>query len=224
MAFDPSLLRVMAITDALEGQNDRLLCDSLINRAVLAAEGGATSIQVRLKGVPSRVVVDVTRAIIERVRIPVLVNDRFDIALAAGAAGVHVGADDISVADVRRVTPPGFIIGTSVGCEAEVPNSALADFVGIGPVFHTSSKSDAGPAIGIDGLSRLAAATGKPTIAIGGIHSANAASVFTDETREAGVVGIAVVSAIFSASDPRAAAQTLRTLVDRSFSTRLPHS
>ena len=93
---------------------------------------------------------------------PVIVNDRFDLALAAGAAGVHLGPDDVPVVDVRRVTPPEFIIGASVGCDAEIANSELADYVGIGPLYETSSKRDAGNAIGIAEFARLARATGKP--------------------------------------------------------------
>lgn len=204
--FNPSILRLMAITDGLDGG-----IDSLVDRAAAACRGGATCIQVRLKDTNARTITQVTRAIIGRVNIPVIVNDRFDIALVSQAAGVHLGADDVSVTEVRRLVPPHFIIGTSVGKDSEVQNSQQADFVGIGPVFPTGSKSDAGNAIGTDELIRLSRATQKPTIAIGGINTTNAKSVATLD-----VAGIAVIRSIFAATDVELAARTLRTIVDES--------
>jgi thiamine-phosphate pyrophosphorylase len=192
MGFDVKMLRVMAITDGA------------VERVVAAVRGGATCVQVRMKDAPARVVVEVTREIVRQVTVPVLVNDRFDVALAAGAAGVHVGADDVAVADVRSVVPPGFIIGTSVGCEAEVGNAALADFVGIGPVFETGSKHDAGAAIGVEEFARLMRATGKPAIGVGGITAVNAGAII-----EAGGVGVAAIGAIFGSGDPYERAQAL---------------
>lgn len=212
MPFDPAVLRLMAITNGLTDGPD-----ALVDRAVsaVAEREGATCIQVRLKGEPDHVVVAVTRAIVERVGsvVPVLVNDRFDIALAAGAAGVHLGADDIPVAAVRRVTPAGFIIGTSVGCDAEAPNAMLADYVGIGPIYATASKDDAGSAIGIAEFTRLMTLVQRPAVGIGGITIATAPVV-----REAGGAGIAVIGAIFGAQDPAAAARALRQGVERRLS------
>lgn len=224
--FNPSILRVMAITGAAP-QANRYDADrydrNFIDRIVAAANGGATSLQIRFKQTPARLIAEITRAVIERVDVPVLVNDRFDVALAAGAAGVHTGTEDIAVADIRRLVPPGFIIGTSVGCDDEIPNSALADYVGIGPVYETPTKADAGPAIGSAELSRLARATGKPTIAIGGITTGTATALLTPNVIDAGVQGIAVVGAIYSAAVPEAiaaAARTLRDIVDAATSNR----
>jgi thiamine-phosphate pyrophosphorylase len=191
----------MAITDGR--------IDALVDRVAAAVDGGATCVQVRLKHEPARIVAALTRAIVARVSVPVLVNDRFDIALAAEAAGVHVGADDISVSAVRRVVPPGFIIGTSVGCDAEVANAAEADYVGIGPVYATGSKHDAGDAIGLDEFTRLGIATGKPAIGVGGITVSNARAVL-----DAGGAGIAVIGAIFDAADSRAAAAALYRAIE----------
>ncbi len=199
MTFDPSILRVMAVTDGLHGTPDRL-----VDRVVAAVLGGATCLQVRLKGTPARMVADVTRELVRRVRVPVIVNDRFDIALAAGAAGVHLGADDISVAEVRRATPPSFIVGASVGCDAEVINAEFADYVGIGPVYGTHSKSDAGTAIGVAEFARLAALTGKPAVGIGGVTVETARAIL-----DAGGVGIAVIGAIFASPNPGLAATEL---------------
>src|SRR5688572_32942829 len=109
-------------------------------------------VQLRLKDLDPRELAQVAHALVTALPIPVVVNDRADIALAAGAAGVHVGVDDIPASALRRVVPPGFIIGASVGGDDELPNAIGADYVGIGPVFPTSSKSDAGNAIGAAGF------------------------------------------------------------------------
>lgn len=199
--FDLSILRLMAITDSRT--------DAIVDRVTAAVDGGATCVQVRLKNEPARIIADITRAIVARVSVPVLVNDRFDVALAAGAAGVHVGADDIPVSTVRRAVPPGFIIGTSVGCDAEIFNASEADYVGIGPIYSTGSKHDAGNAIGLTEFTRLATATGKPAIGIGGITASNARAVL-----DAGGAGIAVIGSIFGATDSRAAAAALYRAIE----------
>jgi thiamine-phosphate pyrophosphorylase len=199
------MLRLMAITD---GVRDGI--DALTARVAAAVRGGATCVQIRLKGESARLVAAATRAIVAAVPVPVLVNDRFDIALAASAAGVHVGADDIAVDDVRRITPPGFVIGTSVGADQEIANAAAADFVGIGPVYPTGSKDDAGTAIGVAEFARLATLTGKPAVGIGGVTSETAAAIL-----RAGGAGVAVIGAIFGSADCMASARTLlRALSD----------
>ena len=194
--FDASIVRLIAITDNVrDGQA------GLIARAVAAAEGGATSIQLRLKDVPARDLAALAREIVRAVPVPVIVNDRSDVAIAAGAAGVHLGSDDIPPAAVRAFAPRGFIIGVSVGSDDEVANAIAADYAGIGPVYVTGTKRDAGNAIGTDGFIRLAVATGLPAVGIGGITAENARAVI-----EAGAAGIAVVASVFGASDPRLAA------------------
>jgi thiamine-phosphate pyrophosphorylase len=178
--------------------------DGLIARAAAAVRGGATMIQLRLKDVDARDLVRIARGLVEVVPAPVIVNDRADIALAAGAAGVHVGVDDLPAAALRRVVPADFIIGASVGSGEEVHWSAGADYVGIGPVYATSSKPDAGEAIGITEFARLAKLTGLPAVAIGGIDASNCR-----DTLGAGAHGVAVIRAIFSAPDPAVAAKAL---------------
>ena len=116
--LDPKILRLVAITDDAEDQRP-----TLVDRVAAAVRGGATSVQVRLKSASSREVVEITKAIISKVNVPVIVNDRADIALAAGAAGVHVGEADLPVAAIRRFAPEGFIIGASLGSEAELANA-----------------------------------------------------------------------------------------------------
>ena len=111
---------------------------------------------------------------------------------------------------VRSFAPAGFIIGTSVGCDEEVANAKDADYVGIGPVFATASKHDAGPPIGLKEFSRLAVATGLPAVGIGGVTHLNARLVI-----DAGAVGVAVIAAVFGATDPQAAAKEIAFAIGR---------
>ncbi len=198
-------LRLIAITDDLR---DGL--DGLALRAAAAVRGGATMVQVRLKSADARQLAEVTRRLVASLAVPVLVNDRADVALAAGAAGVHVGPDDIPVEAIRRIAPPGFIIGASLGSDAEAANAIGADYVGIGPVYQTLSKGDAGTAIGPQGFARLRSLTVAPAVAIGGITSTNAHDLIV-----AGACGIAVIASVFGAADPERAARGLRAAIDR---------
>jgi len=197
--LDPKILRLVAITDDAEDQRS-----TLVDRVVAAVRGGATSVQVRLKRATPREVVEIAREIMSKVPVPVIVNDRADIALAAGAAGVHVGEADLPVSAIRRFAPVGFIIGASLGGNAELANAKDADYVGIGPLFTTDSKGDAGKAIGIDGFRKLAELSGLPAVAVGGLSADRAAQVMA-----AGAAGVAVVNAIFKADDPESAARAI---------------
>ncbi|MFL5576170.1 MAG: thiamine phosphate synthase [Gemmatimonadaceae bacterium] len=197
--FHPDALRVLAITDDLRDGGA-----GLVGRAIAAVAGGATMVQLRLKDADARTLVEVARALVTALPVPVLVNDRADVALAAGAAGVHLGADDVPPRALRPCVPAGFVIGASVGADAELPNAEGADYVGIGPVFATASKADAGEAIGVAEFARLAALCGKPAVAIGGITPENAPLL-----RGAGASGVAVIRAVFGAPDPGAAARAL---------------
>ncbi|MEO7134865.1 MAG: thiamine phosphate synthase, partial [Vicinamibacterales bacterium] len=123
--------------------------------------------QLRLKHADARTLVEVGRTLVAQVGAPVLVNDRLDVALACGAIGVHLGADDLPVDAARRVAPAGFVIGTSVGEESEVENARAADYVGVGPVYATLTKLDAGEAIGLVRFTELARQSGRPAVAIG---------------------------------------------------------
>ena len=202
-----SSVRLIAITDSLrDGPRGLAL------RAAAAVFGGATMIQLRLKEESARSLVEIARTIQAMVPdVPLVVNDRADVALAAGAAGVHLGVDDLAPALLRRVVPPGFIIGASVGSEDEAPRAAGADYVGIGPVFTTGSKTDAGSAIGAARFAELAKHCALPAVAIGGITSRRVAEVMA-----AGASGVAVISALFGASDPTLAAREIRSALDAS--------
>jgi thiamine-phosphate pyrophosphorylase len=162
--------------------------------------GGASAIQLRLKRASARELADAARRLLGAVSIPVLINDRPDVALAVGAAGVHLGPDDLPVSLARRVAPAGFLIGASVGSEAEAAAGAGADYWGIGPWRVTTTKADAGEALGPErfgGLVRLGG--GRPCIAIGSVGPADVPSVMT-----AGGAGVAVASGILGAADPEA--------------------
>ena len=203
--LDPRILRLVAITDDAEDRRG-----SLVDRVAAAVRGGATSVQVRLKTAPPREVVEITRAIIMRTSVPVIVNDRADIALAAGAAGVHVGEADLPVAAIRRFAPENFIIGASLGSDAELANANGADYVGIGPVFGSDSKNNAGGAIGVDGFERLAGMVEMPAVAVGGITADRALQITVH-----GAVGVAIINAIFRADDPERAAREIADAIGK---------
>jgi thiamine-phosphate pyrophosphorylase len=202
---DPAILRLVAITDDAEDQRS-----TLVGRVAASVRGGATSVQVRLKTASAREVVEITRAIMSKVNVPVIVNDRADIALAAGAAGVHVGEADLPVSAIRRFAPPAFIIGASLGGDAELANAKDADYVGIGPVFSSDSKSDAGVAIGVAGFKRLAELVHVPAIAVGGITPDRAMQITVN-----GAAGVAVINAIFRTDDPETATRALAAAIGK---------
>jgi thiamine-phosphate pyrophosphorylase len=203
--IDPRVLTLIAITDGMaDGEA------GLLHRAAAAARGGATMLQLRLKYADARSLVEVARALVETLPVPVIINDRVDVALASGAAGVHLGADDLPVSAARAIAPDGFIVGVSVGSDDEVPGAAGADYVGVGPVFGTRSKSDAGAAIGVERFARLSARTALPSVGIGGVTAENAAEVIG-----AGAAGVAVISALLGARDPELAARALRSSIGR---------
>lgn len=201
--IDSAILRVIAITDDVRDGEA-----GLVRRASSAVRGGATSVQLRLKNVAARDLVRLAQELVRALEVPVIVNDRADVAIAAGAAGVHLGPEDVPASAVRRIAPPGFIIGVSVGNDAELASVASADYAGIGPFFATSSKDDAGGAIGADGFAKLAKHLGLPAVAIGGITPDNAR-----EAIEAGAAGVAAISAIFGSPDPAEAARQIRSAI-----------
>jgi thiamine-phosphate pyrophosphorylase len=169
----------------------------LIALALAAERGGASSVQLRLKRAGAREQVALARTLVKALRIPLLVNDRPDIALAAGAAGVHLGPDDVPVGLVRGIAPPGFVIGASVGSTAEAAAAERADYWGIGPWRASGTKRDAGAGLGAEGFHRLVGlAGGRPCLAIGGIRPEDVPDVLA-----AGGSGVAVVSGILAGSD-----------------------
>lgn len=205
--LNPDALTLVAITDGVRGG-----ADEIVQRALACVRGGATMVQLRLKDADARMQVEVARALIAALpsTVPLIMNDRADLAIAAGAAGVHVGPEDLPAAAVRRILGPDRIVGVSVGNDAEALQASDANYVGIGPVFATASKDDAGGAIGVAELARLAALCARPAVAIGGIDASNAAAAIA-----AGARGVAVIRALFSAADPEEAARSLRSAIGR---------
>ena len=201
--MDRRVLRLIAITDDLRDG-----IPGLTARAEAVVRGGATMVQLRLKDADARTMVEVARALVARLPVPVVVNDRCDVALAAGAAGAHVGPDDVPAAELRAIVPADFLLGASVGGEEELPLAHGADYVGIGPVYATPTKLDAGDAIGLERFGRLARSVAVPAVAIGGIGADNAAAVIA-----AGAAGVAAIRSIFSAPDPETAARRLAAAI-----------
>jgi thiamine-phosphate pyrophosphorylase len=203
-----AVLRLHLVTDAA-------LCGPRGVEAVVAAavRGGATCVQLREKQLDTRPFVERARALkalLAPLGVPLIINDRLDVALAAGADGVHVGQSDLPPEDVRRLMPHA-LIGMSVENPEQVRAAAdmPVDYLGVSPVFSTPSKQDTAPALGLEGLRAMRALTDLPLIAIGGIDLNNAAQVLA-----AGADGLAVVRALCAAPDPVAAAQALRQLTD----------
>jgi thiamine-phosphate pyrophosphorylase len=189
----------MLVTD------DRLVQGrDLIALARQAVAGGVTAVQLRLKQASARELVALARALVEALPVPVLVNDRPDVAIAAGATGVHLGPDDLPVARARALAPPNFVIGASVGSVDEAAAAHAADYWGIGPWRVTSTKADAGDRLGPAGFARLVRlAGGRPCLAIGSVRPEDG-----PEVSAAGGAGVAVASGILAAKDVRSAASS----------------
>ena len=193
--------------------------------AVQAVQGGATLVQLRHKSAATRTTVDLGRAlkiVLDPLNVPLIVNDRVDVALAIGAAGVHLGLDDMAPADARRLLGTDALVGVTVHHphEADAVDPATADYAGIGPTFATASKRPKDPPVGVEGVGRLlrrlrARLPGFPACAIAGIDAGNAGAVMG-----CGVDGVAVVGALFRADDPAGAARELRRIVDANLRTR----
>jgi len=180
------------------------------------AAGGATLVQLRDKLSDTRSMIARARALKAALgAVPLLINDRVDVALAAGCDGVHVGQDDMAAEDARRLLGPGAIIGLSIKTVAQAAAAPLGviDYAGIGGVYGTTSKTNTAQPIGPEGLRRIVdelhrRKPGFPTCGIAGINDSNAAEVIA-----AGADGIAVISALSRAPDPQAAARHLRAIV-----------
>ena len=189
---------------------DSALCGprGVVETVRRALPGGVTAVQVREPRATTRELCALSRellAVLAGTGVPLLVNDRLDVALAVGAQGVHLGQSDLPAEGAHRVAPE-LLLGLSVS----TPEQAAAapdwlDYLGVGPVRATATKPEAAAPLGLAGTAALVAAARVPCVAIGGIGPANAA-----EVRSTGVAGIAVVSAVCAADDPAAAAAALR--------------
>jgi thiamine-phosphate pyrophosphorylase len=214
-------LRLYALIDP-EHTNGR----DAVELAWLVAAGGATLVQLRDKRGETRAMVEEARALqdtLKNFRVPLLINDRVDVALAAGADGVHVGQDDMAVEDARRLLGPDAVIGLSIKTEvqAEAAPVELLDYVGIGGVFATTSKDNSDPPIGVAGLGRIVEvfrrrAPKLPLCGIAGIDRSNAGAVIA-----AGADGVAVISVLSLDPNPADPARELRGIIDGELAKRV---
>lgn len=201
--------RVYVITDSQRARGR-----SHLEIAEAAIRGGATAVQLRMKTEPARVILDAARAMAPLCRaagVSFLVNDRVDVAMSAGADGVHVGQDDLPAEEVRRLMGSGALIGVSAATveEAVAAERVGADYLGVGAVYATATKSDAGVPVGLARLSEIRRVVRLPLVGIGGITVENAAAVI-----RAGAQGVAVITAATLADDIVAAVRRLREEVD----------
>ena len=187
-----------------------------------AVKGGATCVQLREKHCDTRDFVDEAQAVHQLLQqlnptIPLIINDRVDVALAIGAEGVHLGQSDMRIQDARRLVGPKAIIGISAESvsDAITAEQEGADYLGISPVFSTPTKTDTAPPLGLQGIHDIRAAVRLPLVGIGGIHEDNVMDII-----KAGADGAAVVSAIVSADSPLAAAQLLKQRIDSALKER----
>lgn len=181
-----------------------------------AVEGGVTMVQLREKECSSAEFYHLAvnmKQLLAPYAIPLIINDRLDIALACDAEGLHIGQSDLPYSIARKLLGPDKIIGLSVENTEDVINANKldVDYIGISPVFDTNTKTDTAKALGLEGVREIGKLSVHPSVGIGGINQANAKEII-----EAGADGISVVSAIISAEDPRRSAEILSTIVKQS--------
>ena len=215
-------LRVYAVLDPA-----RCRARDPAQMAAAAAKGGATLLQLRDKHANTRRHVALARAVqaaLAPYGVPLIINDRADVAWVVGAAGVHLGQEDMAPEDARALLGPDGLIGATVHhpAEADRITPGTVDYAGIGPVFATTSKAGNDPPIGPEGAANLIAhlrrrLPGFACCGIAGIDHGNAAEVIA-----AGADGVAVISAIFMADDVEAATRRLRAVVDQALKERRP--
>lgn len=209
MKLSPSDLRLYAITD-----RRALPAGVTLAQAVEAAlVGGVTCLQLREKEASAGEILTLARTLLPLCRarrVPLLINDRVDIALAAGADGVHLGQDDLPLPEARTLLGPDRILGATAHTvdEALRAQAERADYLGVGAMFPTGTKTDTVPT-SADTLKAICAAVSIPVVAIGGVNAQNLPTL-----AGTGIAGAAVVSAIFSQGDLTVAARTLRTAAD----------
>jgi thiamine-phosphate pyrophosphorylase len=213
--LNPDVLRLYLVTDQ-SLMRGRTLADVV----AAAVQGGVSCVQLREKNLDTREFLAqalALKALLAPYRVPLVINDRIDIALACAADGVHLGQSDLPVEQARKLLPPEVFIGWSVETMDDVLQSAAlpVDYLGVSPIFSTLTKTDTKTPWGLQGLGRVRAATGLPLVAIGGMHAGNAREVL-----RAGADSLAVVSALCAADDPCAAATGLRALCDEASKSR----
>jgi thiamine-phosphate pyrophosphorylase len=200
---DSARLTLVAIADTLR---DGL--EELVARSRTAVESGATAVHLRLKGEDSRTLLDACRALVEALSVPVIVHDRADVAVAGGAAGVHLSPEEMPTAIVRGVVPAGMLVGASVGGVADVELARAADYVSIGPVFARGPRTSDADAMGLEQFARLVRMVGVPVVAVGGIGADNARAVL-----DAGAAGVAMITGAYAKAEAAQAIRELRAAI-----------
>ncbi len=190
---------------------DRSLSLGRTNQEVVeaAVRGGVTCVQLREKNLDTRDFIreaKILKQFLDPLHIPLIINDRVDVALAVGATGVHLGQSDMEIGDARKLLGDTSIIGISAECveDAILAEKEGADYLGLSPVFSTPTKTDTAPPLGLEGVQKIRENVSLPLVGIGGINKDNAKEIIM-----AGADGIAVVSAIVSAQSPELAAKEL---------------
>ena len=209
--MDASLLELYLVTDSGMIPEGRSMED-VVREAV---EGGVTMVQLREKDACTRDFVDLgirLKALLGPIGIPLIINDRLDVALACDADGVHIGQSDMPYDTARAILGPDKIIGLSVENMEQVlaANALDVDYIGVSPVFATPTKTDTAPAFGLEGLRKAVQLSRHKAVGIGGMNADTVGGVM-----ECGACGCAVVSAIMAATDPREASAQLRKLIRR---------
>ncbi|GLB53253.1 thiamine-phosphate synthase [Neptunitalea chrysea] len=204
-SFNPSLYLV---TDSTMVSITEL--PTIVEKCVL---GGVTMVQLREKTASTRAFVSIAfqlKEILAKYHVPLIINDRIDVALAIDADGIHIGQDDMPYHIARRILGPDKIIGLSVESYKQVEEANLldVDYIGISPVFNTPTKTDTKTTFGIEGVEKIVAMSKHRTVAIGGIHLDNARPII-----KAGANGVAVVSALMKATDPKKEAQKFKEIL-----------
>lgn len=181
-----------------------------------AVRGGVTMVQLREKDASTLDFYNLAmklKSILKSYNVPLIINDRLDIALACDAGGLHIGQSDMPYSVARKLLGKDKIIGLSVESIQDTidANNLDVDYIGISPVFGTQTKTDTAPALGLEGIGEITRISGHPSVGIGGINLTNAQDII-----QAGADGISVVSAIMSTPDPQQSARQLKEIINKS--------
>ena len=203
-----NMLKLYLVTD-----RDLSLGRSLEEVVSEAVAGGVTLVQLREKDTPTGEFIELAfrlKEILNQYNVPLIINDRVDVALAVDAEGLHIGQSDMPYEIARKLLGPNKIIGLSVECMDDIleANKLDVDYIGISPVFGTPTKTDTAEPFGLEGLRKAVEISAHPTVAIGGMNASTIGDVMAT-----GTDGVAVVSAICSAQYPRLAAKELSEII-----------
>ena len=196
---------------------------SFSETVMAAVRGGVNIVQLREKNCSTREYIELAgalKSLLSDSRVPLIINDRVDVAVASGADGVHIGQSDMPYTIARKMMGPGAIIGLTVESEEQAQKAEQldADYLGVSTIFPTPTKTDTEYVWGVEGLKKLAMISRHRLVAIGGLNESNAGEIIN-----AGADGVAVVSAICSAQDPESAARELRKIIDFTRKGKNPH-